>query len=124
MIRVTKIVGESFDIDSGKETPKSVVLSNGKREVVIPVGDDVAQAIVGMLVEELEGRLPRTPRPTPTLDEVLSSPDGQEALSKENYGPDWQEQVSRRPVQPELAENPEDGPGDEYDDPATGVGSL
>jgi len=121
MIRVTRIIGESFDVETRTETPKSVVLSNGKREVVIPVGDEVAQAIVGMLVEDLESRIPSGPRPTPTLDEVLSSPDGQEALAKENYGPDWQEQKNR---QPELAEIPDEGPGNEYDDPTTGVESL
>jgi len=106
MIRVTKIVGESFDIDTKQETPKMIVLSNGRRDISTPVSDEVAQAIVTMLLEDM-GDL----RVAPVQEFKVPAP------QKGNGKP-----RPKTPKKPEFI--PEDGPGDEYDDPATGVGSL
>ena len=100
MIRVIRIVGESFDIDTKQETPKMIVLSNGHREVSVPVDDEAARAIVNMLLEELSDK------------PIQEDKDPVQPKSRGNGKP--------KPRAPKKIEfSPEDGPGNEYDDPAT-----
>jgi hypothetical protein len=122
MIKVTRIAGESFDFETRKETPKALILSNGKREFVLYVDDDVAEAVLRMMLEldvpvsapaksngsstGLAVPAPRAPvqqgpKPTPRMAEV--SHDENVDLSDDNSGFE---------------------PGEAYNDPATGAESL
>jgi len=114
MISVIKIVGDSFDFRTGKETPKSIVLSNGKKEVSIYVNDEEALAIVSMLADEVvvpEVKVhvePVTPVSRPALV----------AMTNETVD-------MRTPAEPELVDEPNvEDPGVDYADKLTGVGSL
>ena len=49
MIRVVRIVGEAFDIETGQCSSKALVLSNGENEVHVPVRDDVINAILHLV---------------------------------------------------------------------------
>jgi len=51
MIFISKIVGESFDLQTGKDLPSSVVLSNGKREITLSLGPEDIRRIVELYVE-------------------------------------------------------------------------
>jgi len=46
MIRVVRIAGEAFDIETGERASKAIVLSNGQDEVHVPAGDDVINAVL------------------------------------------------------------------------------
>lgn len=51
-IRVTRIMGESFDLETGHQLPKSIVLTNGVKEIPVFVDDDVALAVIEMMTGE------------------------------------------------------------------------
>jgi hypothetical protein len=116
MIFVSRIVGESYDLGSGKELPKALVLSNGKEELLLFVEDDIIQSII---------RLSQTAAPAapaaPVQKQVLKLQD-QVQVSDES---EVRLNPSLIPEPAELPEPPvEEGPGSDYDDPTTGVASL
>lgn len=80
MIRVVRIVGEAFDIETGQETSKAIVLSNGKDELHVPVRDDVINAILHMYWHAPEQTKAAEPQPPPpevvveAMDEPISGP--------------------------------------------------
>jgi hypothetical protein len=94
MIKVVRIAGESFDLETRQGTPKSLVLSNGTRELSIPVGDKVALEVLAMM--------------TGPMSAPLASPE-------DNFQVEALQEDAPRDV---------DDLGDEYNDPATGAGSL
>jgi len=132
MIRVVRIAGESYDLESGEELPKALVLSNGVREFSLHVDDMTAQAVVEMMAESQALRNQNTISKTSTVkvpsnggtpaQTVSSPPTPEPALQKLGsiIVDDLPEDVP--------ADEPEDEevyePGEEYSDPTTGVSSL
>lgn len=123
MIKVTRIAGESFDLETKQEMPKALILSNGKREYAIYVDDETAKAVVELMMESLPARaVPKNggssstnTRPTPerpvipVAEPELAAPematvgDAPETEPDDNIGME---------------------PGEEYNDPTTGAESL
>lgn len=56
MLRVTKIVGEGFDLENGSKVPPGIIVSNGKSDLLITLPDDenIRQSLVQMWVEETQ----------------------------------------------------------------------
>jgi hypothetical protein len=139
MIRVVRLAGESLDLETGTELPKSLVLSNGLREVSIIISDDIAREVVRMQVE-LKKYV------SEHIDNPGVDPDGQpqENVPKSTSPTNIEEakqQIQRRiqqvtraqPADPpplaEVEDSPgddegDDGPGSEYEDQNTGTASL
>lgn len=46
MIKVVRIAGEAFDLETGERASKALVLSNGMDEVHVPVRDDIINAVL------------------------------------------------------------------------------
>ena len=124
MIEVVRITGESFDLKSGAEIPKALVLSNGIREIHVTVGDEVVAEVVGMMAEAagIAHEVGPVPPPAPPPG------NGDLDAAVEAVQQDIQRRVSAQPApiaQVEDAPVDEDeGPGEEYDDESTGVSSL
>lgn len=143
MIRVVRIAGESYDLETGATRPKEVVLSNGHREVGLPVDDEKVQDLLMMAAEidmlaqlgEKEGLVeeelvtapngipvPRWGGPSPSQGNGgAERPPDMSQLSDE-MGP--HDHTHEGPVTYEPESDEEYEPGEEYNDPATGVGSL
>ena len=114
MIVVARIVGEGIDLASGSETPKSLVLSNGQREITLQVDDETIQEVIRMASESGAIAMSAPPYPEPTVvPPHVEVPHIEEpALAPPAMSLDDEEDVTS------------DGAGDEYDDPATGVASI
>jgi hypothetical protein len=127
MIQVTRITGESFDFVTKQELPKALVLSNGIRDVSLHVDDETARIIVEMLLESEAashtkgrgGNGATSPKPKEVYAPVYQDE------PEPPYVPDALEQ-DLGPTMELGDEEPEDGlePGEEYNDPSTGAGSL
>jgi len=125
MIRVVRLTGESYDLESGLELPKALVLSNGIREFSLHVDDSTAMAVVQMMAEDHNRPVEATPVGTPvetpveTLAEKAPGNGSPPRLQEVWEGSPYDDTpVDEAPREEELE------PGEEYNDPATGVGSL
>ena len=45
-LEIVRVVGESFDLRTGQESPKGVVLTNGHHEITLPVSDEQLQTVL------------------------------------------------------------------------------
>jgi hypothetical protein len=50
MIVVRRIAGESYDLVTGKEQPKALVLSNGHSEVFVPINEETVLRVIQLMV--------------------------------------------------------------------------
>jgi len=130
MIKVTRIAGESFDLETKQELPKALILSNGKREYTIYIDDETAKAVVELMMEspavseevkkgngKRSSTNTRPPAPRPQVSEPVVIP------VTEPAGPPPMATVGDEP-EPEMDDNSGFEPGEEYNDPATGAESL
>lgn len=128
MIIVARIVGEGFNLTDGQETPKSLVLSNGAREIVVQVDDEVINEVIKMSVEASQLVHDGPPGdPESYAGPTIVGPDADV--------PHIEEPALPTPAGGVLAQQEDDvirsmsgqeegGAGDEYDDPSTGVASI
>lgn len=127
MIKVTRIAGESFDLETKEELPKALILFNGKREYPIYVDDETARAVVEMMMESVPARaVPKNGGSSSTNTGPLAGIP--EELKKrldslEPKGPPPMATVGDAP-EPEMDDNSGVDPGEEYNDTATGAESL
>lgn len=133
MIRVIRIAGESYDLETGEELPKALILSNGLREFALHVDDETAHAVVQMMAESQEARSQKTVEKAKKVSvpgngsnpvELVrpAHRDGLEGLVEDVQPPAMATVVDTPEEEPMDDEGYE--PGEEYSDPATGVGSL
>ena len=125
MLTVVRIIEGGIDLQSKRELPRSIIISNGKSEVHVPVSNDnVIREIVSLYVEDNGGGVVAQ-APTPTRNVLI----GQNAQ--------WDTFPEEQPIQVPVRVPPkpesdydipydDDGfePGEEYNDRGTGVGSL
>ena len=62
MIVVKRITGESYDLETGEEIPKTLVLSNGIREMAVAIDDETAVEVVKLMVGRQEPMKPEDPQ--------------------------------------------------------------
>jgi len=118
MIRVVRIAGEIFDLETKKSTPKALVLSNGIRELSIHIEDDTAVAVIALMKEaELLSRMRETKAP----DVEVNPETGFELAPLPAEGAFLEGEENTSEKNPDIEQ---DGPGAEYNDPLTGAGSL
>lgn len=131
MIEVTRVVGESVDLRTGEGAGKFLVLSNGRKEIHIPVSENSAASVITLWAEDMRSGNGELAPPTPEEDAVsvsqLSKHAEVLALNEERR------EVLRRTAdgeevhttfQPESDEEEELEVGEQYADPATGSGSI
>jgi len=53
---VSRIIGDTFDLDSGAEIPRAVILTNGKEELMVEVSEDFTQAAIYLWSESLPAK--------------------------------------------------------------------
>jgi hypothetical protein len=121
MIRVVRIAGESYDLETGATRSKELVLSNGYREVSLPVEDEAIQAVLLMMAEIRGETQLREEAPEPP-----SAPEGNGGRAPhvivELVDDILVKDEAHAAYEPEMEDEYE--PGEEYNDPATGVESL
>lgn len=125
MIRVVRIAGESYDLETGATCSKEVILSNGHREIGLPVDDERVQHLLLMAAEvdmltQLRTADPE-PKPAPKGNGGVEHVKVTVALS-DDIGVVDEVEAHSQVYEPEPDEEYE--PGEEYNDPTTGVGSL
>lgn len=128
MIRVTKVLGESFDLETKEETPKALILSNGIREFQLYIDDATAMAIIAMIQEEkerLSAPLEEEPVPVKKAKRKLPPEFPPEFSKPKLEDAPVEVRVATVEEMPEEAYESEDRePGEEYNDFLTGAGSL
>jgi hypothetical protein len=112
MLKVVKIIEGGINLETQEELPRSIVISNGHREVHVAVNDNVIKELVALFVDNGSPRdvdpedVPRMkPRPPPSPRPVRTEPES--------------------PLEsPELDEDDGFEPGEEFRDSGTGASSL
>lgn len=129
MIKVTRIAGESFDFETRQELPKAIILSNGKREYTLYVGDEVAKDVLELMLEVITP--PPSPKKEPSPAKASSKPKASAkapAKTQSKAPPAEEPSQFMAAVGETFAQETDDNnsrePGEEYNDPATGVESL
>jgi hypothetical protein len=139
MIFVTRIIGESYDFSSGSQLPKSMVVSNGVREINIAVSDEVAIEVLALMAE-LRAQVKKAMPPAPVVPVVhspakLPESDYEEPVTEVRTNLFRGQGPAKAPTaSPYRASFTEEAqallapvgvePGSEYDDEGTGVESL
>jgi len=121
VIRVIRIVGESYDLESGQKLANGIILSNGVSEFMLHVDDEVIIRLLEMQKESTTGEPFVRPPPSPEVVQDFPEPLVLEDVHEE-YGV-----VARTFGQEEYFEKPELGEvrsSEDYSDPGTGVASL
>jgi hypothetical protein len=67
MIRVTCITGEGFDLNLGKDVLPGILLSNGKREVLVHLSQEEVRKVVELYVDLMQKEV------DPIEQKILSS---------------------------------------------------
>jgi len=145
MIRVVRISGESIDLETGKELPKSLVLSNGLREISITVSDEIVQEVIRLQVEQAQFRSEQEVKGSGIVagqvaGHTVGPPNPLSASAIEEAKRQIHERIQKVVRQPSVAapgqppplatlddapeERDPDDPGQEYDDRITGAVSL
>jgi hypothetical protein len=129
VIYITKIVGESFDLETGEEHTSAIEISNGISTRLIPVSSAAIPTIVGLFIEDKAGTSAvraQTPPGGATQGEMVAAAletVAQELQELQELEP--HEEAVGSPFDPEDTawEEPQEAL-DAYEDEDTGVGSI
>jgi hypothetical protein len=134
MIRVVRLAGESYDLETGDQLPKALILSNGVREFSLHVDDETARAVVEMMAEGQGVRNQSVVEKARTVKVPGNgAPPAEPQVPRQTFSPEaGVETPVPQPAMASVVDTPEDDdfeveghePGEEYNDPATGVSSL
>jgi hypothetical protein len=126
MLKVVKIRGESFDLETGaKEPSKALVVSNGFREVDVPVNEKDVMSILQLAAELSEVK-------TPNMQSVSAKEVVPEMIPR-TFEPEVVSPPASTPVVYAVPDNDYQAPpvssedrelGEEYDDELTGTSSI
>jgi len=144
MIRVVQLLGDSFDLETGKELPRRLVLTNGTSKFEIAVSDLEAAGVLELMIEA-DGKPDQVrfqdnvvastfgpsndeEEPTDSVDRIVKlAQDFSRTSNEELMGPDNMSLFVDDEEPAEQDFNEGDGcpePGEEYTDSLTGVGSI
>lgn len=142
MLKITKIIEGGIDLSTREELPRSMVISNGVREVTVALTDHEMENVVQLYIEglnqEVEGHARQVvhhiedtiPAPrevvhaTVTMAPKVVADHINLTLKKKDFESDYEDPP---PVaNPNVVTDDENGfqPGEEYDDSGTGAASL
>jgi hypothetical protein len=125
VITITKIIGESFNLETGEEHSSAVEISNGISSRLIAVSPSAIPAIVELFVQVKEGAHRVTARRDVTQGELVAGVLDNAILSMED---EEEDETAESPFDPDNTDWPEDEgpqePLDAYEDEDTGVGSI
>ena len=127
MLRVVSIIEGGLDLEKNQEIPRSIVVSNGKQSVTVPVPDSVVQELVDLFTEELASK----GKPLGTDKKVVTGQSTSKDTTVEPIisGGMTGSLFETEPSEPFVEDNAITGDsgfavGEEYDDSGTGVASL
>jgi hypothetical protein len=116
MLKVVKIIEGGIDLETREELPRSIVISDGQREVLVPVNDNVIREL-GSLLAGNSGSGPvrsRTkPKNAPLAQSRPVSPQPVAAAIEDPFG-----------AEAELPPDEDFEPGEEFSDSGTGASSI
>lgn len=127
MISVIAISGETYDLSTGRETPKGIILSNGIRNITIEVSDEVIKEVILLDTEARNVSVPKSAAPLEpkrngkTRKVKVALAVAQEAAEQLELGVAVLED---NPLGEAVDPPPEDDPGFDYADSETGVASV
>lgn len=112
-LEIVRIVGESFDLRTGQESPKGVVLSNGHHEITLPVDDRQLGIILKFWGEGMEPGPPK-------------GKNGHAQVEPQTWAepPRFVEERVNPNTFDTVQEDDELGPGEMYEDALTGAASI
>lgn len=113
MIRIKKLLGESFDLETGRSSTKSLVITNGTKEAVIEVSEPDAVKVLELMALERYRPEPEPKIPAQIPPQMVMVPEDE----VEYYGGgDYEEE-------PPVDEDDYD-PGESYADRRSGASSI
>jgi hypothetical protein len=132
MLYITKIIEGGIDLMTQQELPRSLVVSNGDREIVIPVNDNVIAEVVELFAENggpqnqnipvadvPSAQTPNTSRAAADANRAQRPPPSPQPV---NQAPNPFEEEEEGPQMVPDEEGFE--PGEAFNDIGTGAGSL
>jgi len=128
-LQITRIIEGGIDLLSGQELPQSIVVSNGAREVIVPVSQEVLKEVVVLYAEAEsapENRQERSGFFTPEEEyqpEISNTPTTRKKPRLVPAPETPQKEIRDEAVSSDTLDEKFE-PGEEYNDAATGVGSL
>jgi hypothetical protein len=126
MLRVVSIIEGGLDLEKNQEIPRSIVVSNGKQSVTVPVPDSVVQELVDLLASEVGAAPTVKPAPLATRVKIEKSKLETQQLFEPELLTSNPAGFETDDFSPALAVEDDSmfEPGEEYDDGGTGVSSL
>jgi hypothetical protein len=131
MIRVKKVVGESYDLETGQQSQKALMLENAKgATVLIPVSEEDIHAVLELMAADLyPDNGPKAIPPSPSFVGTDTVQATQQDLDNGYYGPDsfggtdegsHYDLSATRPA----SEDDDYDPGEQYGDSSSGLPSI
>lgn len=134
MLKVVKIIEGGIDLVTQEELPRSLIISNGMREIAVPANDIVIREVVELIAEYAakppnvsvedvsrytEPNAPATPPRANMANPYRRTPPSPQVVNQAPSPFEDEEEGPRMPID-------EDGfePGEEFNDGGTGAGSL
>ena len=128
MLRVTKIIEGGIDLTSGEQIEQGMVISNGYREVTVPVPETVLADVVRLYVEAVEANVaaaaPQQTSITPEPKPAPRPPVKLRPVDSEPASPPPDFEYDSPPPSSDTDDDTGFEPGEDYDDSGTGVSSL
>lgn len=109
MITVIRVTGESYDLETGTQIPKAIVISNGVQELSILVDDDTARKVIGLMMDQ--------PAVSQDMEEPISWPEAQPQVINTAQSGNTQPDAAIHELQ-------EGDPHEIYSEPGTGTASI
>jgi hypothetical protein len=117
MIKISRIAGESYELETGKRFPKAIVLTNGIREVAIHVPDEIVTQLLQMEAESSGNPQNVAPRgPSQIEDDDVDRRELSVPVSHTLEDQMSSDEEDFEPAEREV--------GEEYNDPDTGAASI
>ena len=137
-MQLTKIVEGGIDLITGQQLEAGIVVSNGCREITVPVSSDSMEKLAHLYADKvmrLDKGKEAAPEPLPNRDDIpehnteIHGPvfvpaidDVEKPIAPVSVFTD--EDYTAPPVSTDTTEDDGFEPGEDYDDSGTGVGSL
>ena len=132
MLIITKIIEGGLDLSTNEELPRSIVVSNGSREITLPMANEGMEGLVQLYIDGFQReRTVHANQVVPSVaDELVvdaklkMTPNKSEEYIKLDVQISPENEPSDYDKPPPVAK--EDGflPGEDYEDSGTGAASL
>lgn len=126
MIQIVRITGETVDLEDLTESPSSLVLSNGLREVAVDAPKELLEMVIELRVEQIQYMAEQDKVSVKEVIDGLKGPDNPPQAPRIRAVAPVNPKAGSPTFEPseEPEEEDEKEPGEEYSDQNTGVASI